>query len=97
MIRLTRDEFLALFDASVHEALLRTAQQPGTTALVVFENPNLDSRELGERTAMAVGPERTYESVEVCEGRWLYDLPSQRQYAGAFILVEDLTTPDTPL
>lgn len=76
------DVFLALFDPIVHATLAnRWALHPDAEAFVVFENLMLDSSACGERTAVVVGPSCTFKSVAWCEGKWLNDLPSQRQYA----------------
>jgi len=78
-------EFVAWFDASVHEQLRAALDKPGIVALVLFENQLMDSSHFGERTALRVGPECTYKDVAACEGHWLNDLPSQRQYPVAFV------------
>jgi len=62
--------------------IVRLARDPGTEALVLFENVQMDSSQFGRQTVMCVGPERTYKSVAEIEGRWLGDLPSERQYPG---------------
>lgn len=84
MKQLTKDELLALFDAEVHDALEAQMLKPGVEALVVFENVMMDSSSFGERTAVIVGEPFTFKSVAFCEGKWLKDLPSQRQHATAF-------------
>jgi DNA polymerase III epsilon subunit-like protein len=80
MKEITFDELLEEFDESVHEAICRSIGKNDATHIVVAENVQLDSSLLGARTAMAVGPTCTDKTVEECEGRWLNDLPSQRQY-----------------
>lgn len=88
--QLTGPEFLAGFDPENHAALKEAACLPGTEALVRFENVQFDSSAFGAATALAVGPERTRKSVVACEGQHLNDLPSQRQYAVAYVSVADL-------
>ena len=90
MKQLDRASFLDMFDASIHDALIDAAQKPGTVALVAFENQAFDSSAFGARSALRVGDGCTYASVETTEGKWLNDLPSQRQYPVGFVLVSDL-------
>lgn len=85
------EEFLALFDPEVHDAIIRSARAMASTHVVCFENENLSSPHLGERTALTVGgPENTYASPQATEGQHLKDLPSQRQYPTACVSVADL-------
>jgi hypothetical protein len=58
----------------------RLPRRPETTHLVYFENTVLDSSHLGESSVLAIGPRHTYQSLTDVEGKWLNDLPSQRQY-----------------
>ena len=78
------DEQISDFDpqnkVKVLESLLRT----GATHVVLFRNLAFDSVEFGATTVVCVGPHCTYKKVEDAEGRWLNDLPSQRQYPQAF-------------
>lgn len=86
-------EFIALFDPSVHSALLDSLRRyPDAIAMVEFENMDMCSSHLGDRSAMLVGPSNTYKSVNECDGRWLNDLPSQRKYANRWCLAEDLVS-----
>jgi hypothetical protein len=55
---------------------------------VLFENQDFCSSRFGARTVVCVGPGCTYRTPEECEGKWLHDLPSQRQYAAAWCEVE---------
>ena len=80
----TWPEFLNDFDSSLHEQLKTISCRYGVVALVLFENVQMDSSAFGRRTALAVGPNCTYKSVAACEGRWLNDSPSQRQYPQKF-------------
>jgi hypothetical protein len=48
--------------------------------LISFENQQMDSSSFGVRTQVAYGPGCTYKKPEDVEGKWLNDLPSQRQY-----------------
>lgn len=89
--RLTRQEFLGLFDnggiAIAAIGLLR--QYPDAVALVRFENLAFDSSQYGRATVVVVGPSNTFKSVEGCAGKWLNDLPSQRQYPVAYVTRAD--------
>lgn len=81
MKQLTAKEFLSLFDPSVHDQIKAAAKRyPNATAVVCFENLDMCSSELGHRSALVVGPDNTFTSVEDCRGKHLNDLPSQRQY-----------------
>jgi hypothetical protein len=80
MKEITFDELLEEFDESVREAICRAIGKNDATHIVVAENAQLDASSSGAITAMAVGPTCTYKTVEECEGKWLHDLPSQRQY-----------------
>lgn len=82
MKQLTLPELLELFDPEVHQQLKSLASRPGAS-LVVYENHNLSSSRLGDRTALLVGPGCTYGSVTEAPP-WLGDLPSERQQPIAF-------------
>lgn len=82
---LTKQEFFALFDESVHDRIREVMQRyPDAEAVVVFENVDFCSSQFGARSALPVGPSNTFKSVSDTEGKWLNDLPSQRQYPQAF-------------
>ncbi len=73
--------FLDQFDASVHDQLRDKLLKPGVDGLVMFENVAFDSSQCGRRTAVVFGPKcELLKSREDAEGKWLNDLPSQRQY-----------------
>jgi hypothetical protein len=73
-------QLLALMDERVRDRVLALARKRGTTHLVFFENNLLDSSHLDESSVVAVGPTNTFKSLSEIEGKWLNDLPSQRQY-----------------
>ena len=56
----------------------------GATHFVVFENQDLSSSHLGEKSGIAIGSDFTYKTLEEVEGKWLGDLPSQRKYPVRF-------------
>lgn len=74
------DEFLCMFDRDVHTDILSKFNSSGVTAVVCFENLDMDSSQLGARTAVIVGPECTYKDVEACQGQHLGDVPSRFQW-----------------
>ena len=84
MKQITKAELMEKMDKSVHPAIEARALDNKATHLVLFENQDMCSSQLGARTVVCVGPECTYKMPEQCEGKWLHDLPSQRQYAVAF-------------
>ena len=73
-------QMLALMEESVRNRVLALARNPGTTQLVFFENQMLDSSSRGQSTVLAIGPSCTYKTIAEVAGKWLNDLPSQRQY-----------------
>jgi len=78
--RLNWTEFMALFDDEVHKMLTKARLMDGTTALVLFENIDMCSSQLGKRAALRVGPGCTCIDLDKAAEIWLNDLPSQRQY-----------------
>lgn len=84
MEQLTLGKFVEKFDKRVRGAVRELAQKKGVSHLVLFENQDFTSSQFGARTALAVGPSRTYQTLESVEGQWLNDLPSQRQYPVAY-------------
>jgi hypothetical protein len=85
LTRITMENLLSRFDESVHDSLQEMAERDGVTHLVLFENQDLWSSQLGEKTAMAVGPGCTYGTPDEVSGRHLHDLPSMRQYPVAVV------------
>ena len=84
MTKLTKAEFYEKFDPDVHDQLDAQLAKPGVTGLALFENVDFCSSAFGARTACIVGPACTFKTAADCEGKWLNDLPSQRQYAQAY-------------
>jgi hypothetical protein len=90
------------FDYNIHKTVVRPSLRDrilgavrvtGATHLVVFENRDSWSSQLGAKTVVCVGPGCTYRTPEDCEGKWLNDQPSQRQYAAVWCEVEKVVTP----
>lgn len=91
MRQLNKEEFFVQFDTSIHDQIVKSAAAyPDAEAIVRFENQDLSSTNLGAASALVVGPNNTFKSVTDCEGKWLYDLPSQRQYPVNYVLTSDL-------
>ncbi len=80
LFQISLGQLLALMDPSVRDRVLALARNPGTTHLVFFENQMLGSSACGKSTVLAIGPSCTYKTLADVQGKWLYDLPSQRQY-----------------
>jgi len=78
-------ELCSLFDPEVHAAIRRLAR--GAHFLVVYENVDLCSSRLGDRTCVKVGPGCGFSTLEQALGSWLGDLPSERQYPVAYLEV----------
>jgi hypothetical protein len=83
--QITLEALVALFEPTVRPQILSLAQSnPTDKGLVVFENIDMSSPNLGQRSVMVVGPSRTYKTIEECEGQHLGDVPSRFQYATKF-------------
>jgi hypothetical protein len=82
--QLTLDELLEMFDESVRGKIFEKLKPRLVKGMVVFENHDMSSSQLGARTACVFGTGFTFATAEECEGKWINDLPSQRQYAVAF-------------
>ncbi|HYG24484.1 MAG TPA: hypothetical protein VEH04_17025 [Verrucomicrobiae bacterium] len=76
---LTEDEFLDLFDPSVHEVLKVKSKLPGADAVVCFEVLDMSSSQCGHRTALVIGPGCTYQEGHLVDAR-LGDVPSRFAY-----------------
>lgn len=78
---ITWAQLLGMFSENVHQALDDTMYRwPRALGMIVFENLDVSSSRLGERSAMPFGPDNTIKSLDDVKGKWLNDLPSQRQY-----------------
>lgn len=84
MKEITYQEFLDLFDVSVHNKLFELAQSKDTDGFVVFENLDFCSSNFGQRTAVVYGKTRTYKTPDETISKHLNDLPNQRQYPISF-------------
>lgn len=87
---LTREEFFALFDPSVHDQLSMSASLGGTEAMVVMENLQTNSVCFGMRSAIAVGSGRCFPlSAVESPGFRLGEVPSRFQYPVALWRVSE--------
>lgn len=89
LTELTLEHLLDRFQAQVWDKILEQAARPDVTHIVVFENQDLCSSRLGDRTALAIGPGCTYQNIDEVASKWLHDLPSMRQYPVAVANVEN--------
>ena len=83
---ITMDELLAKFDPRTRPAIqMLPKKQPTATHIALFENLQMDSSAVGQCTAVLVGPENTFKTLEAIDGGHIGDLPSQRQHAVAAV------------
>ena len=68
-------------------ALRRTIEKknPTATHVILFVNLDFSSSQMGRWTLVACGPDQFIGTPEEAEGHHLNDLPSQRQYAVAYV------------
>ena len=84
--KLSKDEYLKLFDKSVRGHVEMQMDNPGTTHHVYFENMQMDSSQFGFRSGLSVGDcwstLKSLKDLYTESGSLihLHDLPSQRQY-----------------
>jgi hypothetical protein len=78
---LSQQEFLALFDQSVHEVIIANSKKEGVEAVVCFEILDLGllHRHGPLRTALIVGPSCTFKVADL-EHMRLGDVPSRFKY-----------------
>jgi hypothetical protein len=80
---LSQEEFLKLFDKEVHARIVANSLKPGVDAVVCLENLQMDSSHFGDRSALIVGPECTFQ-LKHLEGPFrLGELPSTFKYPTA--------------
>lgn len=80
MKRVTYTHILAKTDPENHAALDALWSSSDTDALVLFVNENMDSSQFGATSILAIGSSRTYKTIAEVDGKYINDLPSQRQY-----------------
>jgi len=79
MEEVTIEEILMNFDEEDLKYLKEQARELDATHIVLAENNNMSASRFGQQSAMLVGGKASY-TLDECEGKWLNDLPSQRQY-----------------
>jgi hypothetical protein len=85
--RMSLDDLVSMFDEDVRPRILEVWEDPRTAGIVVYENQDFWSSQFGARTAMAVGPERTYTLEQALAGN-LGNLPSNFQYPTCYAVKE---------
>jgi hypothetical protein len=75
------EEFLALYDPVIRPLIRAKLAEKGVDAMVDFANLDLWSSQYADRTAVAVGPGKTFPTVESAEGQRIGETPSAFQYA----------------
>jgi hypothetical protein len=92
MKQITFQQLCGMMDPVCYKQLLKQAAT--ARYLVLLENGQMDSSAHGHRTVMAVGPGKTYETLESLEGMHLHDLPSLREYPVAYADMEEVEEVD---
>lgn len=78
--RVAFKEMLKELEPEVVIGVKSMAEKTAATGLVLFRNMDMSSSNFGCSSIVAIGPTCTYKTVEDCEGTYLNDMPSQRQY-----------------
>jgi hypothetical protein len=98
MRKLSKQAFIEEGNIDMPIAIAHAAAQYDVgqvTAVVLFRNQNFDSSSFGNTSMLLVGPGCTFKSPKDCEGKWLNDLPSQRQQPIAWCPIEAFQTTRT--
>jgi hypothetical protein len=83
--KLTETQLLDKLDPSVHDRVLASAAKyQDCEALVLFENIDMSSSELGRRSVLVVGPSNTRTLAQAVETH-LGDVPSRFQFPVAYV------------
>ena len=95
------DAILGRFSPVGQTVVREMLTRPGVSGVCYFENQQMDSPQFGSGQALIFGPSCTYKTLGELDGKWLNDLPSQRQYpVEAYVIPasEGLTAPtaETP-
>lgn len=86
------EDFMRLFDETVHGKIRGAALAEGATHVVCFENIDMWSSQLGHRTALVVGTKQSW-TLEGLLGTPYFrlgDVPSRFQYPVAYASVDEL-------
>ena len=73
-------EILSMMDETVQQKVLDLALEPATKGIILFENVDMWSSNLGHRSVLCFGPDRTCKSIEEIKGQHLGDVPSRFLY-----------------
>lgn len=77
---LTREDFLTLFTEDVHDQINTLLDRPDVAGVVCFENLNLGSPELGQRSALIYGPGCENKTIDDLRDRHLGDVLGRFQW-----------------
>jgi len=82
MKEITLEQLFSHFDPEVHDAIRKAILRNNASHLVVFECLQMDSSNLGKRTALCVGPTCTYTLDHVINTPHfrIGDVPSRFEY-----------------
>jgi len=76
-----RNEFLSLFSPAVTDKINELFEKEGVEAVVCMENLDMTSSLFGDRTALAVGPGRTFQMSTIGDAAFrIGESPSTFQY-----------------
>lgn len=78
--QVTREEFLALFQKELHSQINRHIDRRDVLGVVCFENIDMSSSDLGQRSALIYGAKCTCKTLDICLAGRLGDVPSRFQY-----------------
>lgn len=92
---LSFDDFLQLFAEDLHGKIRGFALKDGVTHVVCFENLDMWSSELGQRSAVIVGSKQTHSIESILDTPYsrIGDVPSRFRYPVAYASVEALKSP----
>jgi hypothetical protein len=88
--KITCAEMIERFDKSVRKKVENLLNKDGTDGMVLFENQDLSSSHIGEKTGVVFGPARTYKTLNALKVGHLGDVPSRFKYSVAYCLKGDL-------
>ena len=78
------EDIMRVYAVDDQEKINKLLERTDVDGLIVFENMQMDSSSFAARSVVAYGPGCTYKSPADVEGKWLNDLPSQRQHPTYF-------------
>ena len=77
----TRASMPEVWDSVIRIITLKLIEDKASiTHIALARNRMMDSSSFGDTSLIVIGPGCACETPEDCEGRWLNDLPSERQY-----------------